>query len=154
MPGVSIPAVTTRFEMTKHDMRKGRKTGSPVSAKVSVCYLLQTSRSSSAPGCKVESTIFFACHSSGVMDGIWLNLYAEMSCLACSSPEAETKRVLHHVPSATDSYMRHYKCTYHTILVRQFERSSPGICDFRRLLHTSPVGVEVVSRCGELPTSW
>ncbi len=32
MPGVSIPAVTTRLEMTKHDMRNGRKTGSPVSA--------------------------------------------------------------------------------------------------------------------------
>jgi Cu/Ag efflux protein CusF len=30
-PGVSMPAVTMRFEMTKHDMRKGRKTGSPVS---------------------------------------------------------------------------------------------------------------------------
>lgn len=30
-PGVSMPAVTTRLEITKHDMRKGRKTGSPVS---------------------------------------------------------------------------------------------------------------------------
>ena len=30
-PGVSIPAVTTRLEITKQDMRKGRKTGSPVS---------------------------------------------------------------------------------------------------------------------------
>lgn len=29
--GVSIPAVTTRFDKTKADMRKGRKTGSPVS---------------------------------------------------------------------------------------------------------------------------
>lgn len=27
-----MPAVTTRLERTKHDMRKGRKTGSPVSA--------------------------------------------------------------------------------------------------------------------------
>ena len=26
-PGVSMPAVTTRLEMTKQDMRKGRKTG-------------------------------------------------------------------------------------------------------------------------------
>lgn len=31
MFGVSMPAVTTRFEMTKHDIRNGRKTGSPVS---------------------------------------------------------------------------------------------------------------------------
>lgn len=30
-PGVSMPAVTTRLEMTKQDIRKGRKTGWPVS---------------------------------------------------------------------------------------------------------------------------
>jgi hypothetical protein len=30
-PGVSMPAVTTRFEKMKADMRKGRRTGSPVS---------------------------------------------------------------------------------------------------------------------------
>lgn len=30
-PGVSIPAVTIRLEMTKHDIRNGRNTGSPVS---------------------------------------------------------------------------------------------------------------------------
>lgn len=29
--GVNMPAVTTKFEMTKHDMRKGRNTGLPVS---------------------------------------------------------------------------------------------------------------------------
>jgi hypothetical protein len=29
--GVSMPAVTTRLEMTKHDIRNGRKTGRPVS---------------------------------------------------------------------------------------------------------------------------
>ena len=47
--GVSMPAVTTRLEMTKQDMRKGRKTGWPVS------------------GWRVLSTIFLARHSSGVM---------------------------------------------------------------------------------------
>lgn len=31
-PGVSMPAVTIRLEMTKQDIRKGRKTGWPVSA--------------------------------------------------------------------------------------------------------------------------
>jgi len=31
MPGVSIPAVTTKLEKMKADMRKGRRTGSPVS---------------------------------------------------------------------------------------------------------------------------
>jgi hypothetical protein len=34
--GVSMPAVTTRLEITKHDIRKGRKTGRPVSV-VSIC---------------------------------------------------------------------------------------------------------------------
>ena len=33
--GVSIPAVTTKFDRTKDDMRKGRKTGSPVSVDIS-----------------------------------------------------------------------------------------------------------------------
>lgn len=36
-PGVSMPAVTTRLDMTKQDMRKGRKTGWPVSGTVNDC---------------------------------------------------------------------------------------------------------------------
>jgi hypothetical protein len=32
-PGVSMPAVTTKFDNTKHDIRNGRNTGSPVSVK-------------------------------------------------------------------------------------------------------------------------
>ncbi len=35
MLGFSMPAVTMRFEMTKQDMRKGRKTGWPVSVSYS-----------------------------------------------------------------------------------------------------------------------
>ena len=34
--GVNIPAVTTRFERTKLDMRKGRRTGLPVSDQISL----------------------------------------------------------------------------------------------------------------------
>jgi hypothetical protein len=30
-PGVSMPAVTTKFDKTKHDMRNGKKTGWPLS---------------------------------------------------------------------------------------------------------------------------
>ena len=37
-PGVSMPAVTTRFDITKHDMRKGRKTGLPVSVFVPISF--------------------------------------------------------------------------------------------------------------------
>ena len=51
-----MPAVTTRLEIMKQDMRKGRKTGCPVS------------------GWSVESTIFLACHISGVMEGAVLVL--------------------------------------------------------------------------------
>lgn len=35
-PGESIPAVTTKLERTKLDIRNGRKTGSPVSNKMSL----------------------------------------------------------------------------------------------------------------------
>lgn len=72
--GVSIPAVTTRLESTKQDIRNGRNTGSPVSRQG--ISLFRRSRSQiSIPGCKVESTIFFACHSSGVIEGILPCLY-------------------------------------------------------------------------------
>jgi len=38
-----MPAVTTRLEITKQDMRKGRKTGSPVSGGLSATSMpLQT----------------------------------------------------------------------------------------------------------------
>ena len=47
-----------------------------------------------APGCSVESTIFFAFHSSGVMAWICPCLYEETSFFALSRPAAETKRVL------------------------------------------------------------
>ena len=76
MFGVSIPPVTTKFARTKFDMRKGRNTGSPVS------------------GCRVESTIFFAAHSSGVIEGIWPCLYDETSFFAFSRPAEDTKSVL------------------------------------------------------------
>lgn len=66
-----MPAVTTRFDRTKQDMRKGRRTGSPVSVKSpSQIRLGQSVRAGDVPGCKVESIIFFASHNSGVMEGI------------------------------------------------------------------------------------
>lgn len=46
------------------------------------------------PGCSVESTTFFACHSSGVMVFTSPCLYDDSSLFAFSSPEALTKRVL------------------------------------------------------------
>lgn len=42
-PGVSMPAVTAKLVSTKHDMRNGRKTGSPVSF-ASVSLLLSGGR--------------------------------------------------------------------------------------------------------------
>jgi hypothetical protein len=75
-PGVSIPAVTTKFDSTKHDMRNGMKTGSPVS------------------GCSVESIVFFACHSSGLISLTFPILYAVTSCFAFSRPAADVNNVL------------------------------------------------------------
>lgn len=49
---------------------------------------------SNAPGCSVESTTFFACHSSGVMDRSWPCLYCVTSALACSRPALDTNKVL------------------------------------------------------------
>ena len=46
------------------------------------------------PGCSVESTTFFACHISGVIDLISPCLYEETSFFAFSRPALETKRVL------------------------------------------------------------
>lgn len=73
-----MPAVTTRFVSTKALIRKGRKTGCPVS------------------GCSDESTTFFACHSSGVMSFMSPFLYDVSRFFAPSRPVAETKRVLYH----------------------------------------------------------
>lgn len=46
------------------------------------------------PGCIVESIIFFALHSSGVMSRIFPVLYAVTSCFACSRPAEDVSRVL------------------------------------------------------------
>lgn len=46
------------------------------------------------PGWSVESTIFFACHSSGVIALICPVLYSETNLLAFSSPDEDTRRVL------------------------------------------------------------
>src|SRR5438046_5855308 len=46
------------------------------------------------PGCNVESTTFFAYHSSGVIVEMSLFLYDEMRLLAFSNPDAETNSVL------------------------------------------------------------
>lgn len=92
-PGVSIPAVTTKFERTKHDMRSGRKTGCPVSGR-SLKMARELGFVQNGPGCRVESTIFFACHSSGVIDLSCPCLYDDMSFLAFSRPTEETKSVL------------------------------------------------------------
>ena len=100
-PGVSMPAVTTRLERTKHDMRNGRKTGCPVSGTQDLsiaCGLIKDRVE--IPGCNVESTTFFAFHSSGVIEGTRPCLYAETSAFACSRPAFETSSVLRNVALA------------------------------------------------------
>ena len=63
-----MPAETTRLAMTKQDMRKGRKTGSPVSRRVVSSLQESLLRMKiKVPGCSVESTIFFAFHNCSFM---------------------------------------------------------------------------------------
>jgi hypothetical protein len=68
-PGVSMPAVTIRFEKMKADMRKGRRTGSPVSEPCcQYCSPFVVKDGwVDEPGCNVLSIVFFAVHSSGVI---------------------------------------------------------------------------------------
>jgi hypothetical protein len=81
-----------RLDITKQDIRKGRKTGCPVSAQISLAS--KSVLTDAVPGCSVESITFFACHISGVIDLISPCLYEETSFFAFSRPDAETKRVL------------------------------------------------------------
>src|SRR5947199_6478507 len=59
-------------------------------------------RPNSIPGCRVESTTFFANHSSAVIDLMWPCLYDTMSFFAFSRPAAETSSVLPSVSSQID----------------------------------------------------
>ena len=46
------------------------------------------------PGWRVESTAFFACHSSGVIEGIFPCLYCVTRVLACSRAVLDMNSVL------------------------------------------------------------
>jgi hypothetical protein len=91
-PGVSIPAVTIKLDSTKHDIRNGRKTGSPVSANSQ--YISLTLSQWCIPGCRVESTIFFAFHNSSFISATFPCLYPAMTLFACSNPALVTSSVL------------------------------------------------------------
>lgn len=89
---MSIPAVTTKFDITKQDMRNGKRTGSPVSVECQSPHGFTAAES--APGWSVESTNFLACHNSGVIDLICPCLYDVIRFFASSSLALDTKRVL------------------------------------------------------------
>ena len=147
-----MPAVTIRLEMTKQDMRKGRKTGWPVSEQSTDeeghtgCSVL--------PGWIVASTIFFALHISGVMAVACPCLYEETSFLAFSRPEEETKRVL-----GGGGSMISY-CGRSVVLITipttpcsgevGPKISSPRIRYLSRLPYASYVAIQVVPRGGEV----
>lgn len=70
-PGVSIPAVTTRLERTKQDMRKGRRTGLPVSVDPVSSHsphtpiLLRNPSSSTRMQCRIHNLLglpYLGCH--------------------------------------------------------------------------------------------
>jgi hypothetical protein len=89
-----MPPVTIRLDSTKADILKGKTTGSPVSGvhQRTLSSLVLTQMS--VPGCIVESMIFFAFHSSGVMSRRLPVLYAVTSCFAFSRPAEEVRSVL------------------------------------------------------------
>jgi hypothetical protein len=93
-PGVSMPAVTTRFVRTKHDMRNGSRTGSPVSSVPSATCSHYAIALVVVPGWIVESMIFFAFHNSGVICCIFPVLYAVTSVFAFSRPAEDVNSVL------------------------------------------------------------
>lgn len=138
--------------MTKHDMRKGKKTGSPVSCKCQCPSMLWGTRRRYIPGCSVESTIFLACHSSGVMDLICPCLNDDISFFAFSRPAVETKRVLQPIHLAYElankSLGSEVFAVYlpHQSLVKRPHISSPRVCNFCGLLNASPVGIEIILR--------
>ncbi len=108
------------------------------------------------PGCSVESTTFFACHISGVMNLASPCLYDETSLFAFSSPDEETKRVLCPQYQLLCCSSRSY-CGIPT--TPGFGEaapffSSPRICNLGRLSHTAPIGIEVVLRRGKVPVPW
>lgn len=108
------------------------------------------------PGCSVESTTFFACHISGVMNLASPCLYDETSFFAFSSPDEETKRVLCPQYQLSCCSSRSYCGIPTTPAFGEAAPfiSSPRICNLSRLSHAAPIGIEVVLRCGEVPVPW
>lgn len=122
-PGVSIPAVTTKLDRTKHDMRNGKKTGKPVSWNLVNCATQSVVCVCAIPGWSVESIVFFACHRSGVMSWIFPILYAVTSCFAFSRPAEDVNSVLR------SYHQSHAFCTLHmsaamTVTIQKFKRKS------------------------------
>lgn len=92
-----MPAVTTRLERTNEDIRKGRKTGFPVSEiaihnQFLYPFIFEVI---DVPGCSVESTICFARHSSGDISFVSPFLYETINFFALSKPVGEMKSILY-----------------------------------------------------------
>lgn len=91
----------------------------------------------------MESTTFFARHSSGVICGRWFCLYEETSCLACSRPDEDTNIILEELASAK----------VHTLI--HIERIShlPRVGEVSRMPHAAPVGCQIILRPREVPAA-
>ena len=128
--GVSIPAVTTKFDMTKHDIRKGRKTGSPVSGPRSQHLNLEEVKEKLIPGWSVESTTFLAVHSSGVICWSLPCLYCVTRDLAFSRPVDEVKSVLQRLSVGFFRLCVIYCCKsdrYKSALLTHWDHMKPGL---------------------------
>ena len=152
-PGVSIPAVTMRLEMTKQDMRKGRKTDCPVSK-----------LSAGEDGCDgVASYLGAAWSPLSSLPSIFLG------SLTSPDPACMMRRASSHV-QGLKRRQKVFCMPERSITCRALGAdsgiptapasgeavpnfSSPGIRYLGGLLHTAPVATEVILRGGEVATS-
>lgn len=118
-------------------MRKGRKTGSPVSVRITISIFmpLHAIHRTNVPGCSVESTTFFARHNSAFIDETSLCLYEEIRRFACSSPAEETSSILRALAE------------FH----HQHGSDLPWIRDVGGMADTAPVGAQVILGGGKVP---
>ena len=145
--------------MTKQDIRNGKNTGSPVSRTYSASSLALVSYQK-IPGCKVESTIFFAFQISAFISPMLPCLYPATKLFACSNPALLTSKVLHR-----EDISRHPLKFSHPYSIPTTERElnwdapffgeqdklstnspSPGIRKICRMPDSTPVCTEIILR--------
>ena len=142
-----MPAVTTRFEITKQDIRKGRKTGWPVSILLSA----YPHQSWQIPHTRMQRRIhhflrlpYFRCHRLDLPLLIRQYQFLCMFKSRCRDEEGSASAILSSSSSWFVSGPAGIPTTPKLVRWRPVV-SSPRICYFCRLLDSAPVRTEVVA---------